>query len=64
MTKTVYILCHVDAPGDEIIDSILDPNEESKPTIYFLLDLAQQELELYRERGLEYEIRTLTVNLN
>lgn len=64
MTKTVYLLTHVDHPEDELITSIIDPNEESKPTVYLNLKQAEAELEMYLEQGLEYCIKKLVITIS
>lgn len=64
MTKTVYLVVHIDYPDDELLTAILDPNEESKPTIYLQKNLAEEALNNYLENGLEYTLRVLTVQLN
>ena len=64
MTKTVYLVVHVDYPEDELLIDILDPSAENKPAIYLKKDLAEQTLSDYLQQGLEYTLKVLTVTLS
>ncbi len=62
--KTVYTISHVDEPLEEIIQSIIDPDDENKPSIYLDRELAVVDLEKFRQAGLEYTIREISLKIS
>lgn len=62
--KTVYTISHVDEPLEEIIQSIIDPDDENKPSIYLDRELAVVDLEKFRQTGLEYTIREISLKIS
>jgi len=61
MSKSVYVVVHVDYPEDELILDIVDPSAEDKPDVYLSKPLAEEQLKLCLERGLEYTLKEIVL---
>lgn len=60
MTKTIYLITHVDTTSEDIATTILDPYNGYLAQ-FTELDAAQKKLEEYLIQGLEYTIRTVKI---
>ena len=61
MTKTIYLITHVDEPSDHIMEVILDPYDGYSMHFTDLAEAQKKLEEDYLKNGLEYTIRTVTI---